>query len=116
MATGNEKLYVSQGGAGKSTITASEIAQLASTEFVLPAPSAEERGGVFTGPGITPSASTVASAAPAGGTGTAAGGWDTPINRDAAIATLNQTRTLALELQTKFNALVSSLEGNGIIA
>lgn len=32
-------------------------------------------------------------AAPAGGIGTAAGGWDTEANRDAAIALLNNIRT-----------------------
>ena len=32
-------------------------------------------------------------AAPAGGTGTAAGGWDTAANRDTAITTINDIRT-----------------------
>ena len=32
-------------------------------------------------------------AAPAGGTGTAAGGYDTAANRDVAIATINSIRT-----------------------
>ena len=115
-ATGNEKLYVIEGGNGKSSVSVDDIVALGGSELVLPAPSAETRGGVLTGPGITASAATVASAAPAGGTGTAAGGWDTAGNRDTAITTINQTRTLALELQTKLNALISSLEGNGIIA
>lgn len=44
--------------------------------------------------GVTPVAqpATVA-VAPAGGTGTAAGGWDTAAHRDAAIATINACRT-----------------------
>lgn len=115
-ATGNEKLYVSQGGGGKSTVSVDEIVALAGSEIVLPAPTADVRGGVLTGPGVTDSTATVALAAPAGGTGAAAGGWDTAVNRDAAIVTINETRTLALELQTKVNAILSSLEGNGIMA
>lgn len=41
-----------------------------------------------------------AAAAPAGGVGTAAGGWDTAANRDAAIATVNNLRTRLLEVET----------------
>ena len=40
--------------------------------------------------------------APAGGTGTAAGGWDTAANRDAAIASIN--------------AIIARLEAHGLIA
>ena len=43
-------------------------------------------------------------AAPAGGTGTAAGGWDTAINRDTAITLINNLKTrldaLEIKLQT----------------
>jgi hypothetical protein len=44
--------------------------------------------------GVTPVAqpATVA-VAPAGGTGTAAGGWDTAAHRDVAITTINACRT-----------------------
>ena len=66
--------------------------------------------------GITGSSATVANPAPAGGTGTAAGGWDTSGNRDTAITTINQTRTLALELQTKVNAIRDALVAAGIMA
>lgn len=48
---------------------------------------------------------TAAGAAPAGGTGTAAGGWDTAANRDAAIATINNLRTRVTELETFLKAL-----------
>lgn len=115
-ATGNEKLYVVEGGNGKSSVSVTDIASLAGGSFVLPAPTSEVRGGVLTGAGITDSTAPVTAAAPAGGTGAAAGAWDTSGNRDLAITTINQTRTLALELQTKLNALISSLETNGIIA
>lgn len=40
-----------------------------------------------------------AAAAPAGGVGTAAGGWDTAANRDAAITTLNNLRTRLNEVE-----------------
>jgi hypothetical protein len=40
----------------------------------------------------------VGSAAPAGGTGTAAGGWDTAAHRDSAITLLNNLRIMAINL------------------
>lgn len=113
---GSTKLYISRGGGGKSAISLAEVAAVVDDTIVLAAPTASVRGGVLLGSGITASASTVANAAPAGGTGTAEGGWDTAGNRDTAITTVNQTRTLALELQTKLNALISSLVSNGTIA
>jgi hypothetical protein len=44
-------------------------------------------------------------AAPAGGTGTAAGGWDTAANRDLAIATINNLKTRLDQLETALKAL-----------
>lgn len=38
-------------------------------------------------------------AAPAGGTGAAAGGWDTAGNRDTAITAINDTRTRVGEIE-----------------
>lgn len=52
-------------------------------------------------PGLT----TPAAAAPAGGTGTAAGGWDTAVNRDAAIATINNLRTRLGEVEAVLKAV-----------
>lgn len=46
-----------------------------------------------------PKLTATAAAAPAGGTGAAAGGWDTAPNRDAAIATINNLRTRVNELE-----------------
>jgi hypothetical protein len=40
----------------------------------------------------------VGAAAPAGGTGIAAGGWSSAANRDIAIATLNSIRTAGINL------------------
>ena len=40
-------------------------------------------------------------AAPAGGTGAAAGGWDTAGNRDSAITTINDTRTRVGEIEAR---------------
>jgi hypothetical protein len=58
------------------------------------------------GSAFKPSSLTTASgAAPAGGTGTAAGGWDTAANRDAAIAVINNLRTRVTELETALKAL-----------
>jgi len=113
---GNTKLYVSRGGGGKATVSLAQVAAVVDDTIVLSAPTVSVRGGVLLGSGITASASTIANPAPAGGTGTAAGGWDTAGNRDTAITTINDTRTLALELQTKVNALISSLVASGTIA
>ena len=44
-------------------------------------------------------------AAPAGGTGTAAGAWDTSGNRDLAIATINNLKTRVDQLESKLQAL-----------
>jgi hypothetical protein len=46
-----------------------------------------------------------ASAAPAGGTGTAAGGWSTAADRDAAIATINNLRTRLGEVEAALKAV-----------
>lgn len=58
---------------------------------------------------------TTATAMPAGGTGAAAGGWDTSGNRDTAIAAFNNLRLDHDALFTKFNALMAVLRTNGII-
>ena len=53
-----------------------------------------------------PTALTAApAAAPAGGTGTAAGAWDTAGNRDLAIATINNIKTRVDQLESKLQAL-----------
>jgi len=51
----------------------------------------------------------VAGTIPAGGTGAAAGGWDTAGNRNTAITTMS-------ELITQFNALLAELRAAKIIA
>lgn len=61
--------------------------------------------------GVTPVALPMAAvtalpaAAPAGGTGTAAGGWDTAANRDAAIATINGLRTSVSDIKARLTSL-----------
>ena len=58
------------------------------------------------GASFTPTALTATTAAaPAGGTGTAAGGWDTAANRDLAIATINNLKTRLDQLETALKAL-----------
>lgn len=46
-----------------------------------------------------------AAAAPAGGVGAAAGGYDTAANRDLAIATINNLKTRVDELEARLKAL-----------
>lgn len=55
-------------------------------------------------------------AAPAGGTGAAAGGWDTAGNRDLAITTINAIRTDLAAVRTQLNALLATLRTAGGIA
>ncbi len=60
--------------------------------------------------GVTPVARPTAltasvAAAPAGGTGTAAGGWDTAAHRDTAITLINNLKTRLDELESKLQAL-----------
>lgn len=54
---------------------------------------------------VAPALTAAAAVAPAGGTGTAAGGWDTAANRDAAIAQINNLRTRVTEMENALKAL-----------
>ena len=54
-------------------------------------------------------------AAPAGGTGTAAGGWSTAANRDLAIASINAARTDILNIKQVMTHLMTSLKNMGIL-
>ena len=56
-----------------------------------------------------PTVAAVAGSIPAGGTGAAAGGWDTSGNRDTAITTMT-------EIKTQLNALLVQLKAAKIIA
>ena len=67
--------------------------------------------GVLTAPGpiaAVPTVANVAGTIPAGGTGAAAGAWDTSGNRDAAITTIT-------EIKTQLNALLTELRAKGFI-
>lgn len=52
-----------------------------------------------------PAQAAAAAAAPAGGVGTAAGGWDTAVNRDTAIACINNLRTRLASLEAACKAV-----------
>lgn len=54
-------------------------------------------------------AAAIPAAAPAGGTGAAAGAWDTAANRDAAITTINDLRTYAVEQKADFDKVVDDV-------
>lgn len=116
MANAHTQLYASQGNGGKAAVTVAELADVISTEITIPMAQVSTIGGVLLGSGITAASAVVPAAAPAGGTGAAAGAWDTSANRDAAIATINGLRLDVIELQTKVNALISSLSASGAIA
>lgn len=74
-------------------------------------------------------AAAVPAAAPAGGTGATAGAYDTAVNRDAMITTVNDLRTHAIEIdldyeamlvdvaaiRTKLNDLLAKLRTAGIV-
>lgn len=73
-------------------------------------------GGVLEAVHEAHSAAVIPAPAPAGGVGTAAGGWDTSGNRDAAIATINALVTAVNTLQTNVNALLDKLQAAGIMS
>ena len=54
-------------------------------------------------------------AAPAGGTGTAAGGWSTAANRDLAITSINAARNDIANIKQVLNALIDDLQAEGLI-
>lgn len=116
MASLSTKLYASQENGGSPTVSVNDLVPLVGGAITIPAAGVSTRGGVLLGAGVTASSATVPSNAPAGGTGTAAGAWDTSADRDAAIATINALVTLTSELKTKVNALISSLSASGSIA
>jgi hypothetical protein len=55
-------------------------------------------------------------AAPAGGTGATAGAYDTAVNRDAMIATVNGLRTEMIDVKAQLNALIAALKAAGTVA
>ena len=52
---------------------------------------------------------------PAGGTGTAAGGWDTAANRDTAIADFAELRADVIDVKQVVNALIDDLQALGLV-
>ncbi len=64
---------------------------------------------------VTDAATATAANAPVGGTGTAAGGYDTAVNRDAMITSQNNIIVDVADLRTQFNALLTSLRDRKII-
>lgn len=73
-------------------------------------------GDVKRGVAVANDATAVPAVAPAGGTGTAAGGYDTAVNRDAMITTVNGLRANVLALQTTVNALLAAARTAGQLA
>lgn len=52
---------------------------------------------------------------PAGGTGAAAGGWDTDTNRDLAITRFNALRADVANLKQIVNSLIDDLQEKGLV-
>ena len=52
---------------------------------------------------------------PAGGTGAAAGGWDTAANRDTAIADFAELRVDVIDLKQLVNSVIDDLQALGLI-
>lgn len=78
--------------------------------------SATQAGPVKKAAARADNASTIPAAAPAGGTGAAAGAYDTDVNRDAAIATINGLRTAISDMKTEHNDLLAKLRTAGILS
>lgn len=114
MTNAQTKLYASQGNGGKATVSVAALGTAIGGS--IPAATTTTNGTVKQAADVTTSTATDPTPAPAGGTGAAAGGWDTAPNRDIAIATINANRTLALELQTKVNGILTALKAAGIMA
>ena len=79
----------------KMLVTGAAVASVAAADTV-PAAAAT----------ATAIAAALPAAAPAGGTGAAAGAWDTAANRDAAIVTINDMRTWAVEMDLDYEAIL----------
>lgn len=54
-------------------------------------------------------------AMPAGGTGAAAGGWDTAANRNTAIAEFAALRTDVTDLKNLVNSIIDDLQAYGLL-
>lgn len=65
---------------------------------------------------VTDAADATASDAPDGGTGAAAGGYDTAANRDLMIASQNALIDDVANLRTQFNALLTSLRDRNFLS
>ena len=70
----------------------------------------------------TPTGVAVAGAVPAGGTGAAAGAWDTAANRDTAITTISEIKTSVnaaivdlADLKQLVNSVVDDLQALGLV-
>ena len=61
-------------------------------------------------------AAATASNPPAGGTGIAAGGYDTAANRDLMITSITNLITDVADIRTQFNALLTELQTEGTVA
>ena len=64
---------------------------------------------------VSNAGATTSTAMAAGGTGDAAGAWDTSAHRDESIAAFNNLRIDFDTLHTKVNALLAVLRTNGLI-
>lgn len=64
---------------------------------------------------VTNPAAATAVAFPAGGTGAAAGAWDTAVNRDLAIARFAALLADVADLRAQLTALLASLRTTGIL-
>jgi hypothetical protein len=102
-------------GSGSSSLflqTTANVAAATSDNTYLTAFQADNNKIGFYGvaPVVRAAATTAPTAnAPAGGTGTAAGGWDTAAHRDTAIAAINNLMTRVQELETIITNLGLSL-------
>lgn len=82
----------------------------------------DKLAGYKLGHGLTASAAAIADAAaatatafPAGGTGAAAGGWDTAVNRDLAIAAFAALLVDVADLRAQLNTALARFRTMGIL-
>lgn len=80
------------------------------------AATADDLGSVYLAAAQADVTAATITAAPAGGTGDAAGAYDTAAHRDTAIAAINSLITEVAELTTVVNGLLAKLRTAGVLA
>jgi hypothetical protein len=108
---GSNQVFGSTTGTKIGTATTQKLAFYNSTPIVQPSAYTQTYS---TAAKTVPAATAIN--APAGGTGTAAGGWSSAANRDAAITAINADQADLVALKKVVNALIDDLQALGLVS